>query len=173
MEKVILVDENDKNIGLEEKVKAHLDEGKLHRAFADFIFNKKGELLIQQRSEKKMLWPLIWDNTCASHPRENESYEKAGERRLLDELGFTCKLKMADKFQYHAAYKDVGAESEVCATLIGEYDGDVKPVKEEVADWKWVNINDLKKDMEENPDKYTPWFIIALERLESLNTISN
>jgi isopentenyl-diphosphate delta-isomerase len=171
MDQVVIVNENDEEIGLKDKVEAHLGSGALHRAFVVIVFNSNGEILIHQRSAEKMLWPLVWDNACASHPQKGESYEAAGERRLTEELGFTCKLELVDKFEYHAMYKDVGAESELCATLIGKYDGEAKPNPAEIADWKWVSEEKLKEEMEKNSEIYTPWFIIALKRLNELKRI--
>jgi len=165
MTNVVLVDENDNQIGVKEKVAAHLGDGDLHRAFSILVFNDKGETLVTRRSAEKMLWPLVWDSACASHPFENESQETAGERRLTEELGFTCKLEDADTFQYKEKYLDVGSENEICAILIGEYNGEVHPVAEEVADYKWMSIKDVQDDMAQNPDKYTIWFKIELDRL--------
>ena len=163
-ENVILVNEEDVQTGLEDKLAAHLGQGKLHRAFSVFIFNSKGEFLLQQRSAQKMLWPLHWTNTCCSHPRENEDYQAAGQRRLQEEMGFTCLLKMIGKFQYQARYKDAGSEYELCRVLVGEYDGQVAPDPKEVADCKWVDFGKVKKDVASNPDAYTPWFKMELER---------
>lgn len=164
MDKVILVDKDDSPVGLEEKIKAHLGQGMLHRAFSVFVFNDKKELLLQQRASGKMLWPLYWTNTCCSHPKEGENYEEAGQRRLKEELGFTCPLKFVGKFQYQAPYKDVGSENELCSVLVGEYSGEVFPNKEEVESIKWVNFEELKKDVEENSGNYTPWLKLELEK---------
>jgi len=165
MVQVVLVDEQDNEICLKDKVEAHLHDGTLHRAFAIIVFNSKGEILATLRSADKMLWPLFWDNTCSSHPLQNEGYVEAGERRLVEELGFTCTLEIADRFQYQEKYKDVGSENEICTTLVGEYNGEVHPVQTETADYRWMNVKDLKVDMAENPEKYTIWFKIALDRL--------
>lgn len=165
MEKVILVDKNDNQIGLEDKLKAHLGQGILHRAFSVFVFNSKGELLLQQRASEKMLWPLFWTNTCCSHPREGEGYEEGGQRRLKEELGFTCPLEYKGKIRYQASYEDIGSENELCPVLVGEYNGEVLPNKEEVNNFKWVNFDELKKDVSENPDKYTPWLKMELEQI--------
>lgn len=162
---VVLVDENDNQIDVKEKVAAHMGDGDLHRAFSILVFNDKGETLVAQRSGGKMLWPLYWDSACASHPFENESQEVGGERRLTEELGFTCKLENVDTFQYHEKYLDIGAENEICAILVGEYNGEINPVAEEVADYKWMSVKDVMDDMANNPDKYTVWFKIELDRL--------
>lgn len=164
MENVILVDENDNQIGLEEKMKAHLGNGTLHRAFSIFVFNNKKEILLQQRAKEKMLWPMYWTNTCCSHPRESEEYQEAGQRRLKEELGFTCNLEYIGKFQYQANYKDIGSENELCSVLVGEYDGEVNIDPKEVNDFRWVDFKELKKDVLENPDNYTPWFKIELDK---------
>ena len=164
MKKLLLVNSRDKVIGFETKEKCHEEKGILHRAFSVYLFNNKGQLLIQQRSKFKKLWPLYWANSCCSHPRKDEDYVKAGERRLKEELGFTCPLKMVDKFQYQAKYKNVGSENELCAILKGEYNGRVKSNIKEVASWKWVDVEKTKEDFKKNPDKYTPWFKIGLKR---------
>ncbi len=165
MKKLLLVDKKDKVIGFETKENCHQGKGILHRAFSVYIFNNKGQLLIQQRSKFKPLWPLYWwAPTCCSHPRKGEGYIDAGERRLKEELGFTCSLKMIDKFQYQARYKNVGSENEMCAILIGTHSGKVKANSKEIADWKWINVNRLKDDFKKNPDKYVPWLKTGFKR---------
>jgi len=164
MDKVITVDENDNQIGLKDKLICHLGQGILHRAFSVFVFNIKGEFLLQKRSKDKFLWPLYWTNTCCSHPKENESYEEAGQRRLKEEMGFSCPLKFIGKFQYQSGYKDIGSENELCSVLVGEYDGKISINPEEVADYKWVNFENLKEDVIKNPDNYTPWLTMELEK---------
>ncbi len=164
MKKLLLVNKKDEVIGPETKEKCHEGKGVLHRAFSIYIFNAKGRLLIQQRSKFKKLWPLYWTNSCCSHPNKDESYVKTGEKRLKEELGFTCPLKMIDKFQYQAQYKDVGSENELCAILTGEYNGKIKSNIKEVASWKWIDVNKVKGDFKKNPDKYTPWFKTGLKK---------
>lgn len=172
VEEVVLVDEQDHQVGYAEKVEAHLGQGTLHRAFTVLVFDSKGRTLIAKRSAEKMLWPRIWDSACASHPRHGESYEDAGERRLTEELGFTCKLTTTDKFTYHATWGTVGSERELCATLVGFYEGEIEVDESEVADWQWINMEQLLWDFEENPDSYAPWFIIAVERMLADGTLS-
>lgn len=163
--KLLLVDKQDNLIGYEEKEACHKGNGKLHRAFSVFIFNNKNELLIQKRSKYKPLWPLFWSNSCCSHPRKDESYEKAGERRLIEELGFTCKLKYLFKFQYQTRYKDIGSENEICAVLIGKSNAEPILNEEEVAEWGYVKIKDLLEDVKKNSNKYTPWFKIEIKEM--------
>ena len=163
-EYVILVDENDNPIGKEEKVKCHLPNGKLHRAFTALIFNNEGKLLLTKRSEGKMLWPNDWDGTVASHPRESETYASSAERRMPEEIGISCKMNYVNKFEYHVPYKDVGSENEICGTLIGTIDSfdESSMIKDEISEIKWVNPDELKNELEHNRDVYCPWMIIAL-----------
>jgi geranylgeranyl diphosphate synthase type I len=168
-ERLLVVDKNDEIIRLDTRENCHSGNGILHRAFSIYIFNNNGQLLIQRRSKFKKLWPLYWSNSCCGHPREDENYVRAGERRLEEELGFTCPLKMVDKFQYQARYKDIGLESEVCAILVGEYNGNVKPNSTEIADWKWVDVGRVKNDFKNNPSKYAPWFKIGLRKYLNKN----
>ncbi|MEO2201109.1 MAG: NUDIX domain-containing protein, partial [Nitrosopumilus sp.] len=119
---VILVDENDNAIGTEEKVKCHLPNGKLHRAFTALLFDKNGRLVLTKRAKGKMLWSGDWDGTFASHPRESETFVSSGERRMPEELGIEGKLDYLHKFEYHVPYKDIGSENEICGTLIGVID---------------------------------------------------
>ncbi len=167
MVKVVLVNEKDEEVGLENKKKAHLKEGILHRAFTIFIFNSKKQLLIQKRSKNKFLWPLSWEASCSSHPLPGEDYLTAAKKRLKRELGFSCKLKLLGRFQYQANYKNIGAEKEICALLIGKYNGKIKPNKKEIAEYKWVDLKELKKDLTKNPKKYAPWLKIALKYYEN------
>lgn len=157
MEKLIVVNRQDQILGSKEKNACHSLKGILHRGFSVFVFNKKGEVLLQKRSRKKKLWPGFWSNTCCSHPKPGESYLQAGEKRLKEELGFACKLKHLDKFYYRAVYKDIGSENEVCAVLVGKHDGKVKPNPKEVADFCWVQFDKLKQEIKEKPEIFTPW----------------
>ena len=163
-EYVILVDQNDNPIGKEDKVKCHLPNGKLHRAFTALIFNGEGKLLLTKRSEGKMLWPNDWDGTVASHPRESETYVSSAERRMPEEIGITCKMNYVNKFEYHVPYKDVGSENEICGTLIGTIDSfdQTSMIKDEISEIKWINTDELKNELEQNMDAYCPWMIIAL-----------
>ncbi len=161
---LILVDENDNPIGFEEKVKCHLPNGKLHRAFTVLLFDKDGKLLLTRRSQSKMLWPGDWDGTVASHPRKSETYVSSAERRLPEEIGASCKLDYLFKFEYHVPYKDVGSENEVCGTLIGHVSESfqTKLVQDEISEVKWLSSENLYSDMEKNPQIYCPWMIVAL-----------
>ena len=148
-EYVVLVDEKDNKIGLEEKVKCHLPDGKLHRAFTALLFDANGKLVITKRSSSKMLWPGDWDGTFASHPRETETYVTSAERRMPEELGIPCKMDYLMKFEYHIPYKDIGSENEICGTLIGLVDNlsNLKIIENEISEVKYISANELKQDL--------------------------
>lgn len=171
MEHLILVDSNDNQIGTEEKVKCHLPNGKLHRAFTIFLFNHEGKLLLTQRSMSKMLWPGDWDGTVASHPRQSENYISSAERRLPEELGITCKLDYLYKFEYHVPYKNIGSENEVCGTLIGILDDPtkIKLVKDEISDIRWVSLEQVSTEISNSPQIFCPWMLVALYFLSESN----
>jgi isopentenyl-diphosphate delta-isomerase len=166
-EYVILVDQNDNPIGSEEKVKCHLPNGKLHRAFTALLFDKSGKLVLTRRASEKMLWPGDWDGTVASHPREGETYVSSAERRMPEELGISCKMDYLMKFEYHVPYKDVGSENEICGTLIGIVDESTKfkMIKGEIDEIKWITPTELVREIENAPEIYCPWMLIALALL--------
>ena len=167
-ELVILVDKNDNPIGTEEKVKCHLPNGKLHRAFTALLFDENGRLVITRRAKEKMLWPGDWDGTFASHPRKSETYVSSGERRMPEELGIVGKLDYLNKFEYHVDYKKIGSENEICGTLIGVIDKstELKEIKGEIDEIKWILPKELISELKTNPEKYCPWMIIALKLLD-------
>ncbi|PWL55776.1 MAG: isopentenyl-diphosphate delta-isomerase [Clostridium cadaveris] len=162
MEEVILVDTNDSEIGKMEKMQAHV-EGSLHRAFSIFIFNSKGELLLQQREKGKYHSGGLWTNTCCSHPRVGEDINEAVHRRLKEEMGFDCDLSEKKTFLYHAKFDNDLIEHELDHIFIGYYNGVPIPNKEEVENWKWISTKDLKKELEAQPDKFTYWFKFSIE----------
>jgi isopentenyl-diphosphate delta-isomerase len=167
-EYLILVDEKDNPIGTEEKVKCHLPNGVLHRAFTALLFDKNGRLVLTRRAKEKMLWPNDWDGTVASHPRESETYVSSGERRMPEELGIQCKLDYLFKFEYHVPYKDVGSENEICGTLIGivEDSSQFKQIEGEIDEIKGISAQEMLSELKTNPKSYCPWMIIALELLD-------
>jgi isopentenyl-diphosphate delta-isomerase len=167
-EYLILVDEKDNPIGTEEKVKCHLPNGVLHRAFTALLFDKNGRLVLTRRAKEKMLWPNDWDGTVASHPRESETYASSGERRMPEELGIQCKLDYLFKFEYHVPYKDVGSENEICGTLIGivEDSSQFKQIEGEIDEIKGISAQEMLSELKTNSKIYCPWMIIALELLD-------
>lgn len=164
MEMLILVDEKDVQTGTCEKMEVHR-KGLLHRAFSIFVFNSKDELMLQRRAKTKYHTPGLWTNTCCSHPRDGEKLEEAVHRRLKEEMGFDCDLKEEFSFIYRAQFDNDLVEHEFDHVFIGKYDNEPNPNPGEADNWKWINIEELKKDIKENPDNYTPWFKIAVEEL--------
>ncbi len=166
-DQLILVDEDDQPIGTISKTAAHLGEGALHRAFSVLIFNRKGELLLQQRSADKPLWPLYWSNSCCSHPKPNETVIEAAQRRIKEELGFDCEAEYLYKFTYRAQYRDIGYEHEVCHVLAGFSNQTVNANPQEVADWRYISAEDLSSEIEANPDSFTPWFKMEWQQIKA------
>ena len=164
MEQVILVDEQDQPIGLMEKQAAHIGPH-LHRAFSVFIFNSKGELLMQQRALSKYHSPGLWTNTCCSHPRSGETLEEATSRRLLEEMGIACPMKEVYTFIYKAPVGQGLTEHEFDHVFIGQSDDIPNINTDEVASWKYMRLDDLKKDLEIYPELYTEWFKITFEEM--------
>ena len=169
---VILVNKNNRKIGVEEKIKAH-KRGKLHRAFSVFIFNSKDELLIQQRAKTKYHSGGLWSNTVCSHPRPNEPYRQSAEKRLKKEMGFCCKLKKLSCFIYNTDFQNGLIENEYDCVFTGKFDGKPKLNKKEVSNYKWISIKDLKRDIKKNPNKYTVWLKIALKRICLKHRLAN
>lgn len=157
-EPLILVDEFDREIGFKPKADCHAGKGVLHRAFSIFVFNGNNELLLQQRSRSKMLWPGYWSNTCCSHPRRGEAMGVAVARRLTQELGFECPLEYLYKFKYHAQFGVVGAEHEYCSVYFGRYDGPVDANVNEIAAWRFLGVDALEHELATAPETFTPWF---------------
>ena len=161
-EQVILVDENDNQIGLMPKMEAH-EKALLHRAFSVFTFNDKGELLLQQRAADKYHSPLLWTNTCCSHQRNGETSLEAGKRRLQEEMGFTCELEEVFWFIYKAPFDNGLTEHELDHVMIGNYNEDPIINREEVESFKWMTLEEVKTDMELQPEIYTVWFTIIFK----------
>ena len=165
-EEVILVNEQDEQIGLMPKMEAH-EKAVLHRAFSVFIFNSKNELMLQQRAAHKYHSPLLWTNTCCSHQRDGESNIEAGTRRLVEEMGFTTDLKEVTSFIYKAPFDNGLTEHEFDHVMTGFYEMDPDINKEEVEDWKWMPVDAVKSDIELNPEIYTAWFKIIFKNFYS------
>ena len=164
-ESLILVDEQDNVIGYRSKAECHEGQGLLHRAFSVFLFNENGELLLQKRSAAKPLWPLFWSNSCCSHPRETETIEEAGRRRIHEELNLSCDLHFLYKFQYQAAFEDLGSEHELCYVYFGCVNGDVTAHPDEIAEWRFISPAALSTEMAANGDQFTPWLKLEWERI--------
>lgn len=156
-EPLIVVDEDNNVLGHRTKAECHDGEGILHRAFSVFLFNAQGELLLQQRSADKRLWPLFWSNSCCSHPRRGETEDEAAGRRIEEELGVSTDLERLFTFQYHAAFEDKGSEREVCSVFLGHTDDPIRANEHEIADWKWIAIEELETVLDREGERYTPW----------------
>lgn len=163
-ELVILVDEQDNPIGTAEKIAAHR-ENLCHRAFSVFIYRYSPDLqvLLQQRAAGKYHSPNLWTNTCCSHPRPGEEIIAAGRRRLKEEMGIEAELRALGRFHYIAHFDNGLTENEVDHVLVGTLEGVIEPNPEEVQDYRWVSIVELKKELEEEPERFTPWLKQALE----------
>ena len=162
-EQVILVNENDEQIGLMPKMEAH-EKAVLHRAFSVFVFNNKNELLLQQRAAEKYHSPLLWANTCCSHQREGESNLVAGKRRLQEEMGFVCDLEEKTSFIYKAPFDNGLTEHELDHIMVGFYNDNPVINREEVESYKWMSLEAIKKDIENQPEIYTAWFKIIFDK---------
>ena len=158
---VILVDEDDCQIGTMEKMEAHR-KGLLHRAFSVLLFNSKGELLLQKRAKTKYHSGGLWTNSCCSHPFPDENVEVAANRRLKEELGIDVQPKFLYKFIYKVNLDTDLIEHEVDHVLMALFDGEPTINEEEVEDWKYVYITELLRDVQLNPNAYTPWLKLIL-----------
>lgn len=159
---VILVNQNDEQIGLMPKMEAH-EKAVLHRAFSVFVLNDKNEIMLQQRANQKYHSPLLWTNTCCSHQREGETNIQAGSRRLFEEMGFETALKELFHFIYKAPFDNGLTEHELDHVMIGYYNDEPKINPEEVESWKWMSIENIAKDIQLQPEIYTVWFKIIFD----------
>ena len=162
-EKVVLVDDSNNQVGLMPKMEAHL-KGVLHRAFSVIIFNDDGEVMLQKRASTKYHTPSLWSNTCCSHQRENEDNISAGKRRLNEEMGFNTQLYDFESFIYKVSFSNGLIEHEFDHILVGIYNGLPNINLDEVDEWKWISIDELVNDMQDNSEKYTAWFKIIINK---------
>lgn len=165
-DEVILVDKDDNQLGIMEKIEAH-EKALLHRAFSVFIFNTKGEMLLQRRALHKYHSPGLWTNTCCSHPKPNESALDAANRRLIEEMNMEAKLDYLFKFTYKTEFDNGLTEHEIDHVFKGITDIQPIPNPEEVDSFKYISIKDLKNDIIDNPNNYTSWFKICLKEVLS------
>lgn len=168
---VVMVTSEDTEVDELDIWQAHQNPGVLHRAISVILWRQadKGiEWLLQQRSQHKPLWPGYWSNTCCTHPMVGESYIECAVRRLDEEMGIQFnqeQLKVVDRFEYQADYTDELSEHELDTVLMGKYSGSVNPDSTEVQDYTWMTVEDIEKDIRDNPEKYTPWFLIIIEQI--------
>ena len=162
-ERVVLVDENDVEVGTLEKQRAHA-EGRLHRALSVFVLNARGEMLLQRRAAGKYHSGGLWTNACCSHPRPGEPVDVAARRRLREEMGIDAAMEPAFAFTYRA---DVGpglVEHEFDHVFLARYDGDPAPSLDEVDGWRWAPVAGLAREVEEHPEAFTAWFRLVFSR---------
>jgi isopentenyl-diphosphate delta-isomerase len=162
---LILVDSNNACIGYSEKLTCHQNEGMLHHAFSVLLFNRHGELLLQKRSQKKMLWPGYWSNSCCSHPYRDEHILAAAQRRTVEELGLKCNLYPIYEFQYFARYKDVGAEHEFCSVFVGVTDEKANACPQEASELCSLGAAEIDNKIKNEPELFTPWFKMEWQTL--------
>jgi isopentenyl-diphosphate delta-isomerase len=165
MQQVILVDENDNEIGVMEKMAAH-ETGSLHRAFSVFIFNSRGELLLQQRSGNKYHGALLWSNTCCSHPAPGEKTEKAAARRLKEELGFETPVNKIFDFVYRSPVENNLIEHEFDHVFAGEYEDVINPNPAEVASYRYASMIEIEHELNKTPGKFSSWLYIVFPRIK-------
>ncbi len=164
---VILVDEQDRELGVADKLSVHR-AGELHRAFSIFIFNHNGEMLLQKRSPKKYHSGRLWSNACCSHPEPGETLAAATARRLEEELGIKCALTKAFDFIYQARVNNELIEHEFDHVYVGRYEGEVSANPDEVANYRWINAEALKSELLRNPQDFTIWFKIVMEKMRGV-----
>lgn len=165
IQEVILVNEKDEATGAMEKMEAHR-KGLLHRAFSVFIFNTKGEMLLQRRAMNKYHSAGLWTNSCCSHPQPGEEVHEAAQRRLQEEMGFTAGLEKIFDFVYQANFDNGLTEHEFDHVFAGEYDGPVDFNKEEVMDYCYKSLEEVRSCLQQQPHKFTAWFHLAFPKME-------
>jgi isopentenyl-diphosphate delta-isomerase len=169
-QRVILVDGKDRRIGTSEKIRAHSNGGIPHRAFSVFVFNRKGETLMQRRARDKYHMPGIWSNTCCSHQRPGERSASAAHRRLREEMGFDCKMKEVFTFKYEADVGNGLREREYDHVFFGSFNGEPSPDPKEVSEWKWMGLDELKIEIDRNAKHYTPWLRLMIKEVADAYT---
>lgn len=172
MTEVIIVNELDEPVGTMEKMEAH-EKAILHRAFSVFIFNSKGQMLLQQRALKKYHSGGLWTNACCSHPLPGEETIAAAKRRLHEELGFTTGLKKAFHFTYKAPFDNGLTEYEYDHVFTGKFEGAIHPDAEEVSDYCYLTMDEIEQSLQSHPRKYTAWFHIAFPQLREWMKLGN
>lgn len=164
-EPLIVVDPDDKVLDYRSKADCHTGHGVRHRAFSIFLFNGAGEVLLQQRSQHKQLWPGYWSNSCCSHPRRGETVAAAAMRRLREELAIQASLSFLYRFEYQAQFGAAGAEHELCSVYVARSDDPVSVNANEVSAWDFMAPEALDRDLIDRPDAYTPWLKLEWPRI--------
>jgi isopentenyl-diphosphate Delta-isomerase len=164
-EPLVLVNDADVEVGYATRQRCHSGAGLLHRAFSVFLFSPHGDVLLQQRSRHKRLWPGVWSNACCSHPRRGETVDGAVQRRLREELALEAPVRFLFKFRYHAHYEEAGAENELCHVYAGPLVGQPAANSNEIAATTMMAAGALDRELAERPERYTPWLKLEWVRL--------
>jgi isopentenyl-diphosphate Delta-isomerase len=165
-DRVVLVDEQDRPLGTAAKLEAHQAGGRLHRAFSVFIFDSSGRMLLQHRGAGKYHFGGLWTNACCSHPQPGEPVADAAQLRLQEEFGFDAELSPAFTFTYRATDPASGlTEHEFDHVFFGRFDGEPRPDPAEIDEWRWVDPAQLAEAVAAHPERYTPWFRVALDEV--------
>lgn len=158
-EQVVLVDEQNQQLGLADKYEAHTADTPLHRAFSLFLFNPKGELLLQQRAASKKTWPNIWSNSVCGHPADGESFKAAATRRADYELGIEISQNelhiILPEYRYRYEHQGI-VENEFCPVLVGFGDSQPRANPNEVRAIRFIKWRDFLKEIA-GPNSYSEW----------------
>lgn len=173
-DQVVLVDPSDQEIGVMDKVEAHRGAGQLHRATSVILKNNRGQWLMQQRSQHKIVGAQQWANTCCGNVRPGESYEQCAYRRLYEELGITgVQLTKVGCFQYQVQCNAEFSEHELDTVFVGEYDGPVFPNEDEVMAYRWVSAKELRAELTHRKSQFVPWLPLVLEQQQAFSADRN
>ncbi len=166
-EPLILVNGRDEPCGFDSKLNVHAGAGRLHRAFSIFLFRDPEHVLLHRRSAEKPLWPGFWTNSCCSHPRRGECNRIATSRRLEQELGVSAVLRYLYRFQYQAAFGDLGSEHELCSVYIGRLgdEQELRVNRSEISEWDWFHVDEVDRWLSASPETLTPWFKLEWQQL--------
>ena len=167
---LVLVDSDDRELGVIDKVRAHQGNGMLHRAVSVFLFNSDGEVLVQKRHPSKPLWGGYWSNSCCTHPRPGEDTLSAASRRISEELGVSAQLQFRYKFEYSAAFDPNYSERELCSVFTGTINVDPMINTTEISDWRWLSPTEVDQVLANRSEKLTPWFKLEWNRLRDDST---
>lgn len=163
---LVLVDSDDQAIGLRDKLSCHVGQGVLHRALSVFLFNERGEVLLQKRASQKQLWGDCWSNSCCTHPFFGESPQDGARRRVRQELGLDVELEFVYKFEYQASWTESFAENELCSVFVGKVTQDPNVNEQEISEFKWVSPEFLDDIVVQDDPVYTPWLKLEWPELE-------
>lgn len=164
---VLLVDDGDHPAGEMDKLEAH-QQGALHRAFSVLLFDRKGQLLLQQRATDKYHSGGLWTNTCCSHPDPGESVEEGASRRLREEMGLEAPLKKLFTTRYYLELGDGMIENEFDHVFIATSDEEPQVNSEEVMDQRFASKEEIEDELQASPETFTEWFKVIWQEYTEL-----